>query len=132
MKRYYVGLDVHTTHIQATMIDDKRRVINEAKLEPKEEAIEWFLSGIPKHMIEVVMEACGIWNDLYDYLERRCYRVRLANPLKTRLIAEARIKTDKIDSRILPELLRADLIAESYVSENNARYRKCISDSYNV
>ncbi len=39
----------------------------------------------------------------------------LANPVKTRLIAEARIKTDRLDARILADLLRGNLVAESYV-----------------
>jgi len=38
--------------------------------------------------------------------------VKLANPYKTKAIASARIKTDKLSARILAHLLRADLIAE--------------------
>ena len=40
----------------------------------------------------------------------------LANPYKTRIMAEAKIKSDKLDARILSNLLRTDLIYESYVS----------------
>jgi len=36
--------------------------------------------------------------------------VYLAHPLKVRVIADARIKTDRIDSRILAPLLRCDLL----------------------
>ena len=43
------------------------------------------------------------------------YPVVLANPLKTKAIAWARVKSDEIDARILAHLLRSDLIAESYV-----------------
>jgi transposase len=40
----------------------------------------------------------------------------LANPYKTKIIAEAKIKSDKLDARILSDLLlRTDLIYESYV-----------------
>jgi transposase len=35
--------------------------------------------------------------------------------MKTKAIASARVKTDKVDARILAHLLRADLVAESYV-----------------
>ena len=47
--------------------------------------------------------------------------VKLANPLKTRAIAEAKVKTDKLDSKILAHLLRADLIAECYVPSKDVR-----------
>src|SRR5437773_6375894 len=34
----------------------------------------------------------------------------IGNPLKVRAIAEAKIKTDKVDSRVLAELLRCDYL----------------------
>jgi hypothetical protein len=40
--------------------------------------------------------------------------VYLAHPLKVRAIAEARIKTDRIDSKILAHLLRCDLLPTAY------------------
>ena len=44
-------------------------------------------------------------------LAPRCGRVVVSNPLKTRAIAEAKIKTDKVDARVLAELLAAGLSA---------------------
>ena len=49
------------------------------------------------------------------------YKVKLANPAKTRAIAEARIKTDRIDASTLCDLLRANLIAESYIPPKEIR-----------
>ena len=48
----------------------------------------------------------------------------MAHPLKTRLIAEARIKTDTIDSEILAHLLRANLIPEAYAPDSETRDKK--------
>jgi transposase len=45
----------------------------------------------------------------------------LANPFKTRLIAEAQIKTDKVDARILADLLRARLISSVHVVGRESR-----------
>ena len=43
----------------------------------------------------VVMESTGsVWSNLYDLLEERKVPTVLANPLRTRAIASARIKTD--------------------------------------
>lgn len=39
----------------------------------------------------------------------------LANLMKVHAIASARVKTDKADAMILAHLLRADLVAKSYV-----------------
>ena len=45
----------------------------------------------------------------------------LANPLQTKAIAHGRIKSDKVDARILAHLLRADLIPECYVPPKEMR-----------
>jgi len=64
-------------------------------------------------MHHVVLESTGnLWHKTYEVLESNGIPVKLANPLKTRAIAEARIKTDKISTRIHAHLLRADLIPE--------------------
>lgn len=39
----------------------------------------------------------------------------LSHPSKTRIIAEAKIKTDKVDSKNLAKLLRADFLPQSYI-----------------
>jgi len=52
---------------------------------------------------------------MYDWLEGEIDGVKLAHPLKMKAIADAKVKTDKIDVTILAHLLRADLIPEAYV-----------------
>jgi len=60
---------------------------------------------------------------MYDLLEdvEEVESVELAHSLKVRAIAEAKIKTDKIDSRILAQLLRADLIPAAYIPGKETR-----------
>ena len=50
-----------------------------------------------------VIEACWNWGKVYDTLEgiEGIEEIVLAHPLKTRLIADAQIKTDKIDAAAL-------------------------------
>lgn len=43
------------------------------------------------------------------------YRVEVSHPKKTRYIAEARIKSDRVDSRAIAELVRLDALPSSYV-----------------
>jgi transposase len=70
----------------------------------------------------VVMESTGsVWTNLYDRLDDRHIHVSLANPLKTKAIASAKIKSDKVDARILAHLLRSNLVAESYVPSKPLR-----------
>jgi len=45
-----------------------------------------------------------------DFIEVRGIEMVLSHPSKTRIIAEAKIKTDKIDSKNPAKLLRADFL----------------------
>jgi transposase len=58
---------------------------------------------------------------MYDWLDEIADEVVLAHPGKVRAIADARIKTDKIDSATLAHLLRADLIPEAYAPSKEIR-----------
>jgi transposase len=75
---------------------------------------------------KVAMEACWNWGYLYDLLGETpgVEEVVLAHPYKTRLIAEAQIKTDRIDARVLAKLLRGDLLAQSHAPCAAIRARK--------
>ena len=44
--------------------------------------------------------------------------VKLSNPLKTKAIANAKIKADAFDPRTLSHLLRSDLVAEALRQDN--------------
>jgi len=120
MKQYYVGLDLGTKWTYATMIDEEKRVIREAKIPCEEAAVEKFFGGRPKESLNVAMEACGIWHGLYDYLVERCNDVKVANPSQTKL-NESGKKTDKWDSLRLAEKLRSGDIYEAYVPPKEAR-----------
>lgn len=61
------------------------------------------------------MEATSNAFWIHDILSDYPGQVVVANPLKTRAIAEARVKTDALDAQILAQLLAADFIPESWV-----------------
>jgi len=74
-----------------------------------------------------VCESTGnMWIKTYESFEKNDIPIILANPLKTRAIAEASIKTDKVDARTLAHLLRADLVAQCYVPTGDIRDQKQI------
>ena len=71
----------------------------------------------------VVFEASMNWHWLFEILEREVpsERIVLANPFKTRIIAEAQIKTDKVDARILADLLRGRLVSSVHIAGRETR-----------
>ncbi|MCS0627928.1 IS110 family transposase [Telluria mixta] len=66
----------------------------------------------------VVLEATGNTAAIVAALKSHAGRVVVANPLKVRLIAEARIKTDKIDAAILAQLYASGFLPEVWTPDD--------------
>jgi len=67
----------------------------------------------------VVLEATGNTAAIVGVLKARAERVVVANPLQVRLIAEARIKTDKIDAAILAQLYAAGFLPQVWIPDES-------------
>jgi transposase len=117
----YVGIDVGKRRCSAAIMDQRGSIINEFKFTNNRQDIEDLASRLTMDD-KVVIESTGsVWVNLYDRFDERQTPVVLANPLKTKAIASAKIKSDRVDARILAHLLRANLIPESYVSPKELR-----------
>ncbi len=117
----YIGMDIHKQFTVAVAKDKEGNKLAEEKFDNGKDNFKKFLSEFVPEETEIVIESCSIWEYIYDILEDMKYKVKLANPTKTRAIAEARIKTDSIDASTLCDLLRANLIAESYIPPKEIR-----------
>jgi len=107
----FIGLDVNKRYSYAAVVDETGEIIEETR-ENNRESLERF--ALKYKGAKAVIEATGNYRLIYDILESYM-EVKLAHPYKTRVIAEARIKNDRLDAKMLAHLLRANLIAESYV-----------------
>jgi transposase len=117
----YVGIDVGKLRCRAAVMDQEGSIIDEFSFNNNHQGIEHLASGLTMDD-KIVIESTGsVWTNLYNILDERHIPVVLANPFKTKAIASARIKSDKIDARILAHLLRANLIPESYVPPKELR-----------
>ena len=74
--------------------------------------------------IEIAIEASSGWYWVVDELEKMGAKVHLVHPLKTKLIAESRVKTDKIDANVLFDLLRTGFLPESYIPSGEVREKR--------
>lgn len=117
---YHIGLDQHKDFSQLAVVDSAGAVKENTRVINTNDHIREFFLDIPKTSI-VTMEATGNWYWLYDLLEDIGLKVKLAHPRKVRLIAEAAIKTDKIDCETLAHLERINYLPESYVPSKEIR-----------
>ena len=115
----YIGLDVHKEFCQACVMDLNGKILSNERIPSTVEDLDRFLEGFED--ASFVLESTGIWEFFYETIERHGFEVVLAHPLKVRAIAEAKVKTDKIDARTLAHLLRADLVPRSYIPSKDMR-----------
>lgn len=111
MNAFYCGLDVHKETTYATVLDTDGQVVTQRKM--RNEEIPEFLE--PLNVEKVAMEASTYIIPMYRKLTEQGYAVTVSHPKKTRYIAEARIKSDRVDSKALAELLRLDSLPTSYI-----------------
>ncbi|MFC6764198.1 IS110 family transposase [Natrinema soli] len=102
----YIGMDCHDGHSQVAVMASDGTILDERRV--TDSALAEF-AGSP-----VASMATGFYRHVYETLDEHM-DVTLVNPKKTRVIAEASVKTDNIDAQMLAHLLRANLLAESYV-----------------
>jgi len=93
------------------MMDERGKVVKRGQMENSAEGVKGFVNGIDGE-VTGVLEATRNWTLMYDWLEEEIEEVKLAHPLKVKAIAEAKVKTDKIDFETLAHLLRCDLLPE--------------------
>lgn len=117
----HTGMDMHKRFSVVTVIDDKgEEVVTGKKLANQEAEVLAFFKGLDEDT-RVVLEAGANWQWMCDLLDDHGIENILCHPLKTKAIASARIKTDKLDSRILSQLLRSDFVPEAYKPDQETR-----------
>lgn len=116
----YMGIDHHKQYSYVTVMDKEGAVIKEGWVLNYRAEIEEFLRG-SKDELSAVIEAGRSSYVMTDMLEEMGIEVTVAHPKEIKAIAKAKIKTDKRDSRILADLLRADLIPAVYKRDAETR-----------
>lgn len=120
---YYTGIDLHKKTSFLTTIDKAGQIVKRKNLVNDPKLILRYFEEID-NPTRIVIESTASWYWLYDLLNDQGYHVVMSNPLKTKAIASAKIKNDKIDSHMLAQLLRADLVATVHVSSLEIRKLK--------
>jgi transposase len=117
---YHIGVDYHKAYSHIVVQDTAGKTLRSGRVKNDSGAVASFLSRYSDHA-HAVMEATRNWTVMFDWLDEICEEVKLARPLKVKAIADAKIKTDKIDATVLAHLLRADLVPTAHAPSQRAR-----------
>jgi len=123
---YYIAVDIGKRNCVVCITYKDGSIVEETKYDNTLQEAERFASNLDKKYDSkrchaVCESTANMWLKTYEAFENHGIDIKLANPMKTKAIAEAKIKTDKLDARILAHLLRSDLIADSYIAPDNVR-----------
>jgi transposase len=116
----YVALDIHKYYSVVAGVDrDGDEILAACRVEHVD-----LENWLPKHLLRTdrvaIESTTNAWH-VYDLLEPLVAEVLVANPIKVKQIACARVKTDKKDTLILARLLAANLVPTVWVPPKHVR-----------
>jgi transposase len=119
----WVGLDVHKRVVEAAAVDDRGRVVMRERFGGDRESLLRFARDRLRAGDRVALEATTNTWAVVDLLEPYvgAGQVVVSNPLRTRAIAEAKIKTDKVDAEVLAQLLRCEYLPTVWAPDASTR-----------
>lgn len=116
----FVGLDVHRKSITATVLDREGNRLDQSRFNARDQDLIDYLGSLPRPQ-RVVLEACNVWEHCFDAAASTGAQVVLAHPFKTRIITDASLKSDKVDSQALAQLLRLNAVPEAFAPPQEIR-----------
>jgi transposase len=113
MSKIYVGVDLHKESFVYVMLTSEGERLVSGQCALAAGPLAEFLSGLSaRHEVVVEPLTNSFW--FIEQVRQTGAGVHLANSRGVRLIAESRCKTDRIDARILADLLRIGYLPEVY------------------
>ncbi len=110
----FIGIDLHKHYLMVGGIDRQQRVVLPPRRITFDQWPVWAHANLRRTDAVVIEATTNAWQ-IYDQVAPLVGRVVVAHAPKVKLIAAARVKTDKHDVLRLARLLMADLIPEVWV-----------------
>ena len=115
----YIGVDLHKKTCFITIMNQAGKIKKQTEISTDTDRVAKFFSQ--HREAQVAVESTMNWIPFYENLESLGCSVVLSNPLQTKAIAAARIKNDKVDSKVLADLLRTNLLPTAYIQSREIR-----------
>lgn len=110
----YLAVDLHKAYVMVGGVNARQEVVFPPRRIELAAWLRWAQAHLKKTDALVVESTSNAW-DFYDQVAPFVGRAVVAHPRLVKLIASARVKTDKVDTLALAKLLAANLIPEVWV-----------------
>jgi transposase len=131
---YYAGLDVASKGSYLYAVDRRGRKVEGREIPTTKKSLREAFKKYKDQKTVVAIEAGGSTRWIHDELVRMGIGVYVVNPNKVKAIADSKRKTDKVDAKILSELLRIDALPERvYMAKGkNREMRDLMQARHNI
>ena len=123
----FIGLDVHKRIVQACLLDERGAQIGQLRFDLSAGSLSQFAERHLGCDCAVALEATTNTWAIVEILEPHCARIVVSNPMRTKAIASAKVKTDKVDAKVLAQLLRTDFLPEVWQPDAHTRAERSLA-----
>jgi len=127
--RCYVALDIHKHYSVVAAVNREGQVVLQPVRVEHEDLEVWLKKNLSPSDWVVIESTTNAWH-VYDLMEPLVEKVLVANPIKVKQIACARVKTDIRDTLILARLLAANLVPVVWVPPIHVRQRRQMVETH--
>lgn len=117
---FYTGIDLHKFTSYLTTVDSSGRIVKQQNIKNIDHNFVQYFAELGSDHITTV-ESTMSWYWINDLLSSLNIPLILAHAKYVKAIAYAKVKTDKVDSHTLAQLLRMDYIPATYKISNSKR-----------
>ena len=123
-KQKFIGIDLHQRTLSYCVSDKEGVILKEATIPTKKEDIIKVFSQYKG--VKVALEPVTQYWCVSDWLIECGLEVVPVHPKQVKAIAHAKLKNDKVDARVLCQLLRANLVPRAYLPPMEQRGLKVL------
>lgn len=123
----FAALDLHKKIVEAVLLDEHGAPSWRGRFPATRPALEQFARAHLSRQHHLALEATTNTWAVVAILEPFVAEVVVSNPLRTRAIAQAKIKTDRVDALVLAQLLRSDFLPRVWKPDGATRQLRQLS-----
>ncbi|MGA8222292.1 MAG: IS110 family transposase [Candidatus Acidiferrales bacterium] len=120
----HVGVDLHQRFCYMTALEARGKILQAGPVRNEKLALRRYFRQFRGDEVQVAVEACGFWPGFREVVEPEVKRLVLVHPQRVKAIASAKLKNDRVDSETLAQLLRCDLLPESWKADRETQARR--------
>jgi transposase len=120
----HIGVDLHQRFCYMTALEARGKMLQAGAVSNEKLALRKYFRQFGTEPVQVAVEACGFWPAFREVVEPEVKRLVLVHPQRVKAIASAKLKNDRVDSATLAQLLRCDLLPESWQADRDTQARR--------